>query len=280
MRWLLPSALSAGFVAAVGVFVRGTSYPVLPPSLQLTTTDSPPTLNSECPAGTLPDNLVCVPVPDTSRGTEALDPQRSIHRNSLGVWDSYEQIPRRPDRPADYSMYMFPLSSVRPDDIVSGYDLHAADEYQRRGPNLHAIGHGGVDIIALRGTPVHMMPLLAQQGAATVVYVGVIFGNTVVTRHRVREADRYRDYLALFGHLDRAAPNLTRGQSIGPGELVGLVGDSGSPGVIHLHLELRQVRLGVDPMALESNELTKNSRTVACDPRNLLPLRDAVQPNP
>jgi hypothetical protein len=56
------------------------------------------------------------------------------------------------------------------------------------------------------------------------------------------------------------------------GELVGLVGDSDSPNLVHLHLEARRVRDGVDARSLGPDTIL--SRTTVTDPRNVLPLRD------
>jgi hypothetical protein len=41
---------------------------------------------------------------------------------------------------------------------------------------------------------------------------------------------------------------------------------------VHLHLEVRRVREGVDALGLGPNALTKNEKTVVCDPRNVLPI--------
>jgi murein DD-endopeptidase MepM/ murein hydrolase activator NlpD len=58
------------------------------------------------------------------------------------------------------------------------------------------------------------------------------------------------------------------------GSLIGYVGDSGSPGDVHLHLEVRQVREGVNVAELAPGEIAKNDKTVVCDPRNVLRLAD------
>jgi hypothetical protein len=42
---------------------------------------------------------------------------------------------------------------------------------------------------------------------------------------------------------------------------------------VHLYLEVRQVRRNVDPRLLPIDELRKSARTIACDPRNVFPLR-------
>jgi hypothetical protein len=63
------------------------------------------------------------------------------------------------------------------------------------------------------------------------------------------------------------------------GDLVGFVGDTGSPELVHLHLETRRVRSGVDVGKLASTgwgggaAMIANENSVVCDPRNVLPLR-------
>jgi murein DD-endopeptidase MepM/ murein hydrolase activator NlpD len=214
----------------------------------------------------------------------------NTHRDSLGRWVVYEEIPRRPDRPADYGAYRYPVPCGADDDggtqddaraptraprgqcVVSGYDLDRSDDEQRRAPRLRDVGHGAVDLPERRGTPVVLLSLEHQEGNAEVVYVGPLFGTTVVTRHTVREAGQLRDYLVLFGHLDAASPGLSPGSAVREGDVVGLVGDSGSPGLVHLHLEVRRLRDGVDVARLAPASLVDGTESIVCDPRNVLPL--------
>lgn len=203
---------------------------------------------------------------------EALVAERNLHRNRHGAWTEYEQIPRRPDRPKDYSLYRYPVQPLAGQSLLmSGYDLNLPDDSQRRGPKLKAVGHGGIDLAQRRGAEVHLVALEYQKGPAEILYVGWLFGNTVVTLHRVMEAGTERQYLALHGHLERAATGLELGMPVEEGALLGYVGDSDSPGAIHLHLELRQVRSNIDARLLKPGEIVDNARSVACDPRNLLP---------
>ncbi len=232
-----------------------------------------------CPAGTLPDGDVCVHLPgDPASGEDALATS-NIHRERTGRWAAYEQIPRLPDRPESYDAYRYPVPPGLPGGhyVVSGYDLDRPDDSQRRGPTLHATGHGGVDLPDPKGTPITLVALEHQVGDADVVYVGPLFGNTVVTRHTVREGGRLRDYVLLFGHLDAPAPGLAPGRALKDGELVGTVGDSGSPELVHLHLEARRVRDGVDMAERIAKRaggaVVEPDATVVCDPRNVLPLR-------
>lgn len=232
------------------------------------------TLHSVCPQGTLPDGGVCVPATDLTPSGEALVEQKASHHDRRGRLRSYDQIPRRPERPADFRLYQLPIPPLPEQSFVSsGYDLDQPDHEQRRGAELKAVGHGGVDLAQKRGTRVLVATLENQAGEASVLYVGKLFGNSVVTRHSLREAGVLRDYLVIYGHLEGPAPGLRQGSSLEPGALVGFVGDSGSPGAVHLHLEVRRAREGVALQSLGPGQLTQNSKTVACDPRNVLELR-------
>jgi murein DD-endopeptidase MepM/ murein hydrolase activator NlpD len=105
-----------------------------------------------------------------------------------------------------------------------------------------------------------------------VLEVGHLFGNSVVIHHTLREAGALREYLVIYGHLESAAPGLSHGQSLKAGALLGYVGDSGSPGVVHLHLEVRRAREGINAGQLPLGQVNQNAKTVACDPRNVLQL--------
>jgi len=235
-----------------------------------------------CPAGTLPDGDVCVHLPG---GNDEGDPDSpasaNAHRERSGRWAIYDQIPRRPDRPVDYDAYRYPVPPGMPGghSVVSGYDLDRPDPSQRRGPALHAVGHGGVNLPQARGTPISLVPLEHQQGDADVLYVGAYFGTTVMTRQTVREGGQLRDYVAIFGHMAGVAPGLVAGRTLKKGDLVGFVGDTGSPELVHLHYETRRVRQGVDVLtriAAGPAALTDNAVSIVCDTRNVLPLREEL----
>lgn len=227
-----------------------------------------------CPAGALPDGDACVRLPDDEDVAGAPDVESDVnaHRDAFGHWVVYDEIPRRPERPADYDAYRYPVPCEQAC-VVSGYDLDRSDALQRRGRRLRQVGHGAVDLLEKRGTPVTNVVLEHQQGQAEVVYVGPLFGTTVVTRHTLREGGKLRDYLLLFGHLEAPAPGLAPGVRLRDGDAIGLVGDSGSPELVHLHLETRRVRDGVDVTKLRPAALVDLTSSIVCDPRNVLPLR-------
>jgi murein DD-endopeptidase MepM/ murein hydrolase activator NlpD len=234
---------------------------------------------AQCPPHTLPDGAVCVHLPNADEDGEpeaAVTP--NAHHVKSGRWEVYDDIPRRPDRPADYDAYRYPVPPGLPGghSVVSGYDLDKPDQAQRRGRTLHAVGHGAVDLPQARGTPAHMVALEHQQGDAEVLFVGPLFGTTVITKQTVREGGHLRDYVILFGHLDGVAPGVGPGTILKDGDVVGFVGDTGSPELVHLHWEARRVRDGVDVGAkakLGGGALLAEDVSVVCDPRNVLPLR-------
>jgi len=242
-------------------------------SLTRSETPTPDLPEAPCPRGTLPDGNVCIPVPDPDAGRQALAEAQNEHHDRSGRLRVYDQIPRSPERPKDFRQYRLPIPAPSKQGFVgSGYDLDRPDGEQRRGAELSAVGHGGVDLAQARGTPVRLVNLEQQVGDAVVSATGHLFGNSVVTLHTLREAGALREYLVIYGHLDSIAPGLSHGQALKPGSLLGYVGDSDSPGVVHLHFEVRRAREGVNADQLPLGQVTQNAKTVACDPRNVLEL--------
>ncbi len=237
----------------------------------------PSRLAAVCPRGTLPDGDACVHVPamgqgDEDEGAPLSESSVNTHRDPLGRWVVYDEIPRRPDRPAAYDAYRYPVPCEQNACVVSGYDLDRSDEKQRRGARLRQVGHGAVDLLEPRGTPIRLVALEHQEGPAEVIYVGPLFGITMVTRHTVREAGSLRDYLMLFGHMESVSPGIGAGTLLNEGDVVGAVGDTGSPGRVHLHLETRRLREGIDAAKLSPSALANSVSSIVCDPRNVLPL--------
>jgi murein DD-endopeptidase MepM/ murein hydrolase activator NlpD len=226
-----------------------------------------------CPESELELDGICLPAQLDAPEDLAPGLATNSHVDRSGRLVVYEHLPRRPDLPADYDRYEYPVAPWRGRTVRSGYDLGLPDALQRRGAELSAVGHGGVDLPHERGAPVRAMALRGQVGDPEVLYAGQLFGTTVVLRHVVREGATLRSYVALHGHLEAAAPGLVRGQTVVPGTVIGFVGDSGSLGMVHLHYETRLVRPGVDPMRVEPTEVHRQEVSVPCDPRNLLPLR-------
>lgn len=234
-----------------------------------------PLADGTCPNGTAPDGDACVHLTTLDDGPVA-EARTNGHHDRSGRWATYEQIARLPDRPPDYDAYRYPIPPGLAGGhyVVSGYDLDLPDEKQRRGATLKHVGHGAVDLPQVKGTPVQMIALEHQEGDAEVLYAGALFGTTILTRHTLREGGQTRDYVMLLGHLDSVAAGITPGTTVKEGQVVGAVGDTGSPSLVHLHLEVRRVREGVDLAKVPGGAaMIADSVSVVCDPRNVLPLR-------
>jgi murein DD-endopeptidase MepM/ murein hydrolase activator NlpD len=224
-----------------------------------------------CELGSLPTFHGCVSFEQVQMPAgPALVAQPNRHRNAQGQTQTYEQIPMLPERSPNYRHYLYPLDIKEPGiQFSSGYDLDRPEDKQRHGPQAR-IGHGGVDILAPTGTEVRAMDLEFQKGPAEVLYVGELFGTTVVTLHVRNEGKTPRSYVVLHGHLKEAAPGLEAGQKLELGQLLGWVGQSGHAGIPHLHLETRRVRLGKEAKKLSRSQIIDHAFTVVSDPRNVL----------
>jgi hypothetical protein len=195
------------------------------------------------------------------------------HTDKQGKLVEYDQIGRRWDRPVDYEAYRYPVARYAGwGSVASGYDLDLPDEKQRRG-KMKAVGHGGVDLPQEKGAPIHLLALSHQQGNAEVLFAGKLWGNTVLTRHTLREGKKQRHYVLVWAHLDEAAPGVVRGRVLREGELLGFVGDTDSPDFVHLHLEARRLREWIDPKKVQPWDLFAREVSVVTDPRNVLPLK-------
>lgn len=96
--------------------------------------------------------------------------------------------------------------------------------------------HEGVDLGGRRGTPI----LAAHEGL--VIYAGNGFsgyGNMVMIEYDGQWA-------TLYGHLDEITTRA--GQIVQPGDPIGAMGATGHATGVHLHFELMQNRLPIDPV--------------------------------
>jgi murein DD-endopeptidase MepM/ murein hydrolase activator NlpD len=210
------------------------------------------------------------------------------HRDVTGVWRVYDQLPRRPDRPEEYDRYVYPVAPGMGRGgplgryVVSGYDLDRPDALQRRSSHLKHVGHGAVDLPQHRGAPISVVTLEHQEGDAIVVFDGVLFGNTVITLHHVRESGSLRDYAVLYGHLEATAVGVDLGKPVAEHATIAFVGDSGSPNLVHLHLEVRRIREEINARdaikQFSGGAILMNHVAVVCDPRNVLQLRPISAP--
>jgi murein DD-endopeptidase MepM/ murein hydrolase activator NlpD len=109
--------------------------------------------------------------------------------------------------------------------------------------------HNGVDFLAPTGTPVHAADAGRVALAQTPGESGG-YGNFVCLQHRPHLA-------TCYAHLSAVAANVVVGAHLRRGEVVGLVGSTGSSSAPHLHFEARLGPAGcqacaVDPLPLLS----------------------------
>lgn len=97
--------------------------------------------------------------------------------------------------------------------------------------------HRAIDIANSAGTPI----LAADAGR--VIVAGwpdnVGYGNRVIIDHG-------NGYVTLYGHLSKTS--VSSGQSVNRGDIIGLMGSTGRSTGPHLHFEIRQGGVTVDPM--------------------------------
>ena len=100
-------------------------------------------------------------------------------------------------------------------------------------------GHPGIDIAAGLGAPVWA----AAAGTVTIAQGGWNggYGNVVMIDHN-------NGYLTVYGHLSQI--NVVPCESVSAGTLIGLAGSTGNSTGPHLHFEIRQNGVAVDPWYL------------------------------
>jgi len=257
MQPLARAAVFAALVAGVGMLgLTKSKKPELPPDLPIAA--APPVAVS-CGPRHLPEGDVCIPIPRRGQ-TEAPDALDHVPR-ALRERDAV--IPRRPERPAEASAYRFPLARGVKPVVLAGLDLPADTM-----PDVE-LGPTAVLLGASTGDEVVVVTLEGQEGPAEVMFVGDIVGKTVVTTHFVRDGGRLRQYVLVYGYLDRPSEQTIVGSSVEEGEVIGYVGNLPA-GRDVLYLEARQVREGIDPSRVEATKLLDDSSSVACDVRNVL----------
>ena len=100
-------------------------------------------------------------------------------------------------------------------------------------------GHPGIDIAAGFGVPVWA----ASAGTVTIAQGGWNggYGNVVMIDHN-------NGYLTVYGHLSQI--NVSACESVSAGQGIGLAGSTGNSTGPHLHFEIRQNGVAVDPWYL------------------------------
>jgi murein DD-endopeptidase MepM/ murein hydrolase activator NlpD len=99
--------------------------------------------------------------------------------------------------------------------------------------------HDGIDLGAGTGTPVYAM----SEGVVIGSFYDSSFGNKLEIKY-------WDGSISWYGHLSRRIAQ--KGDTVRPGELVGLVGNTGHSFGSHLHFEMQKTTaqdLAIDPIA-------------------------------
>lgn len=113
--------------------------------------------------------------------------------------------------------------------------------------------HKGVDFAAPTGTPVY------ASGDGTVEFTGRMsgYGKIVELKHDAGMGTKY-------AHLSRIAEGLTPGASVKQGQIIGYVGSTGSATGPHLHYEVLQNNVQINPLSV-ANAPTRRLTGLALD---------------
>ena len=259
VRPLVRAAAICALLSAIAAFVPE------PPPKEVSVPHVPEAtgLRPVCGQRAIPEGDACVPLPAAN---QPVGPAQAVRTPPRARDDAQAVLlPRHPDRPAEYAAYVLPIAAEEGVRVVS--DLHGP-----RGPGERT----GVNFAATKGDKVSLASLEGDEGGARVVFVGEDAGITVATLHAAREGDVARSFLVIYGHLDRPGPGVVPGARVKPGDVIGFVGDSGSPGMEQLYLEVRQVREGAlprlvpDDAAVPKGRLADDALSIATDLRNVL----------
>ncbi|MBT8419620.1 MAG: peptidoglycan DD-metalloendopeptidase family protein [Gammaproteobacteria bacterium] len=135
-----------------------------------------------------------------------------------------------------------------------------SSRFQRRRwhPVLHKFrAHRGVDYAAPRGTPVKVT------GSGKITFVGRKggLGQVIFVKHG-------RKYTTVYGHMDKYAKGMKRGQSVRQGQLIGYVGSTGLATGPHLHYEFRVNGVHTDPLTVKLPQAESISKNYRADFKN------------
>jgi len=122
--------------------------------------------------------------------------------------------------------------------MASGYGMRIHPIYKTRKM------HWGMDFSASRGTDVHAT---GNGKVKWVKYSRKGYGKHVMISHGY-------GYETLYAHMSKI--NVSKGQKVNRGDVIGLVGSSGSSTAPHLHYEVKKGKQKLNPVYFYRNDLT------------------------
>jgi murein DD-endopeptidase MepM/ murein hydrolase activator NlpD len=150
---------------------------------------------------------------------------------TVDAWVAVLPAPRTPEEysPSGGARVLWPLrGTVTQPFGCTGFTLE------------HPVGtcpsfHTGIDIAEPQGTPIRA----AAAGWAYPLEDPDRYGNFVIVQH-------YAGYATVYGHMVRQ--NVSWGQAVQAGDVIGYVGSTGNSTGPHLHFEVRYAATPYDPM--------------------------------
>lgn len=233
-RPLLVAAAATALIAVDAAVPRSSATPRVSSLPPPTAPAAIPVSPPPCPSGTLPDHGLCVPVRQPEPTPDAL---------------ALDLLPGRPEDPARYAT---PVADGVAAPLPGGSDWHVA---------------------ARAGVYVHAIALESQVGDARRASIGEPQPQ-LLTLHRVERSGAQRLYVVSYSGVDVEASAAAAGATwtkVTTGTRIARI--SSAPPPIGLRFHVRQLRRGVDAERTAPERLLRDSHSVPCDPRNVLPLR-------
>jgi murein DD-endopeptidase MepM/ murein hydrolase activator NlpD len=153
--------------------------------------------------------------------------------------------PSAPSAPGDIARASSVDDGIGPVVPVAGIEASSLSSTFNEARGGGSRRHEAMDILAPRGTPV----LASVSGRVVKLFTSAAGGLTI---YQFDEDERYCYY---YAHLDSYAPDLTEGQTVSRGQVIGYVGTTGNapPGTPHLHFAI--FRLGPEKKWWEGEPL-------------------------
>lgn len=154
---------------------------------------------------------------DTEENYDSLLSVSSKVKDSLKIQNQYRNTLKVTKGMTDFIPNLMPVSGP----ISQGFSAH----------------HHGIDIAAAEGTPV------ISTADGVVVFSGqdLYYGNLI-------KIDHNKNYMTVYGHLQKNL--VTRGDTVKRGQIIGYVGNTGRSTAPHLHYEIRQKGVPIDPRTM------------------------------
>ncbi|MBK8253630.1 MAG: hypothetical protein IPK82_13305 [Polyangiaceae bacterium] len=172
-----------------------------------------PGLRPVCGQRAIVEVEVCIPLPGKNAPLGPAEAQRAPRSAADDAPGAF--LPRRPDRPADFNVYTFPVEADEVLLMPRSVDTKAPGERE------------GINIKVSVGDKVKAADVEGADDTVKVVFVGQDVGVTVATLHTIHGSDKALHVLVIYGHLDRPGGGVVAGSRVHNGDVIGFAGDSG-----------------------------------------------------